>query len=71
MNAFDIHSNDEVFNLKTRQVGTVLNVKELTGPVNGVFVRVMIKQGLPDEIWPVEETVVWFRQKRYIEAEKH
>jgi|BarGraIncu00222A_1022003.scaffolds.fasta_scaffold175010_2 hypothetical protein len=66
----EIQPNDEVFNLKTREVGFVLSVKELKEPVQGVFLRVQIKSDMPDQIWPWEETAVWFRQKRYLEPEK-
>jgi hypothetical protein len=45
----------------------VLSVKELREPVPGFFVRVQIKSGLPDEIWPITETALWYRQKRYMD----
>jgi len=67
--AVDFQPNDEVFNLKTKAVGFILSVKELKKPA-GVFLRVQIKSDLPDQIWPVEETALWFRQKRYMEPER-
>jgi hypothetical protein len=66
----EIQPNDEVFNLKTRSVGFVLSVKQIGEPVKGVYLRVQIKSDLPDEIWPLEETALWFRQKRYMEPDK-
>jgi len=69
MKASDLQLNDEVFNLKTRQIGTVINIKELTEPVAGAYARIVIKTGLPDEIWPLEETALWFRQKRYLDGD--
>jgi hypothetical protein len=68
--AMEFHPNDEVFNLKTRAIGIVLSVKSLTEPVEGTFLRVQIKSDLPDQIWPLEETSLWFRQKRYMESDK-
>lgn len=66
----DINPNDEVFNLKTRAVGIVLSVKTLSEPVAGTYLRVQLRSDLPDEVWPLDETVLWFRQKRYLEPEK-
>jgi len=66
----EIQPNDEVFNLKTRAIGFVLSVKQVNEPVQGVFLRVQIKSDLPDQIWSLEETALWFRQKRYMEPEK-
>lgn len=66
----EIQPNDEVFNRETRLVGIVLSVKTLSEPVQGVFLRVQIKSDLPDQVWPLKETVVWNRQKRYMEPEK-
>jgi hypothetical protein len=68
--AFDIQPNDEVFNVKTRAIGIVLSVKQVTEPVSGMYLRVQLKSDQPDQIWPLEETGVWFRQKRYMEPEK-
>jgi hypothetical protein len=64
-----LQPNDEVFNLKTRQIGTVLSIKELREPVPGWFLRVQIKAGMPDEIWPLTETSLWYRTKRYLDQE--
>lgn len=66
----EIQPNDEVFNMKTRGVGFVLSVKHVGEPAQGVYLRVQIKSDLPDEIWPLEDTALWFRQKRYLEPEK-
>ncbi len=58
--------NDEVFNLLTRKVGSVLNVKEIGSSSSNrkKYVRVFIKQDLPDEIWAVDEIALWVRPKK-------
>lgn len=59
-------ANDEVFNILTRKVGVVINVKELTSPVahNKRYVRVHILPHLPDEIWSEDEVCLWNRQRK-------
>jgi hypothetical protein len=65
MSDFDYKANDEVFNLLTRKVGTVLNVKEAGSSSNRrKYVRVFIKADLPDEIWAVDEIALWVRPKK-------
>ena len=58
--------NDEVFNLLTRKVGTVLNVKEVNSSISSPkkYVRVFIKSDMPDEIWAVDEIALWVRPKK-------
>ena len=58
--------NDEVFNILTRKVGVIINVKELTSPVarSKRYVRVHILPHLPDEIWSEDETCLWNRQRK-------
>ncbi len=58
--------NDEVFNLLTRKVGTVLNVKEVGSSLSDKkkYVRVFIKSDMPDEIWAVDEIALWVRPKK-------
>ena len=68
--ANEIQPKDEVFNLKTRAIGFVLSVNQVNEPVPGIYVRVQIKSDLPDQVWPLEETAVWFRQKRYMDPER-
>lgn len=62
----DFEPNDEVFNLLTRKVGTVLNVKEVGSSISGKkkYVRVLIKSDMPDEIWAVDEIALWVRPKK-------
>jgi hypothetical protein len=69
---FDYQPNDEVFNLLTRKVGTVLNIKEVSSPMgNGKkYVRVHISPSLPDEIWAVDEIALWIRQKKMMIEDK-
>ena len=69
MKDFDYEPNDEVFNILTRKVGTVLNIKEVDSSIGQKkkFVRVFIKGDLPDEIWAVDEIALWVRPKRMIE----
>ena len=67
--AVEFQPNDEVFNLKTKAIGFILSVKEFKKPA-GVFLRVQIKSDLPDQVWPLEETALWFRQKKYMEPER-
>jgi hypothetical protein len=70
----EYQSNDEVFNLLTRKVGTVLNVKEVDTSLGSKkkYVRVYIKPGLPDEIWAVDEIALWIRNKKMMqEADFH
>jgi hypothetical protein len=65
----DFEPNDEVFNLLTRKVGTVLNVKEVGSPLvpqKKKYVRVFIKSELPDEIWAYDEVALWVRPKRML-----
>lgn len=66
MPEFDFEANDEVFNLLTRKVGTVLNVKEVGSSIGPrkKFVRVFIKNDMPDEIWAVDEIALWVRPKK-------
>ena len=63
---FDYEANDEVFNLLTRKVGTVINVKEVNSSISHPkkFVRVFIKSDMPDEIWAVDEIALWVRPKK-------
>jgi hypothetical protein len=68
--AVEIQPNDEVFNLKTHAIGFVLSVKQVNEPVVGTFVRVQIKSDLPDQIWSLDDTALWFRQKRYMDPER-
>lgn len=66
---FDYEANDEVFNILTRKVGTVLNVKEVSSAIaqKKKFVRVFIKSDLPDEIWAVDEIALWIRPKKMMD----
>jgi hypothetical protein len=66
MGEFDYRSDDEVFNLLTRKVGVVINVKEINSSLgsNKKYVRVYIKPDLPDEIWAVDEIALWTRHKK-------
>ena len=72
MSDVDYQANDEVFNLLTRKVGTVLNVKEVSSPLGSGkrYVRVHISPNLPDEIWAVDEIALWIRQKKMMLEEK-
>lgn len=49
---FDFEPNDEVFNLLTRKVGSVINVKEVNSQLSQSkkYVRVFIKNDLPDDL---------------------
>ncbi len=69
MAEFDYEPNDEVFNILTRKVGTVLNVKEVGSSIaqKKKFVRVFIKSDLPDEIWAVDEIALWVRPKKMMD----
>lgn len=66
MSEFEYRADDEVFNLLTRKVGVVLNVKEVASSLSAKkkYVRVYIKPDLPDEIWAVDEIALWTRQKK-------
>jgi len=66
MGEFDFKSDDEVFNLLTRKVGVVINVKEINSSLGSgkKYVRVYIKPDLPDEIWAVDEIALWTRHKK-------
>jgi hypothetical protein len=66
---FEYEANDEVFNILTRKVGTVLNVKEAGSSIapRKKFVRVFIKSDLPDEIWAVDEIALWLRPKKMMQ----
>ncbi|HUO57625.1 MAG TPA: hypothetical protein VMV05_05555 [bacterium] len=66
MSDMEYEPNDEVFNLLTRKVGTVLNVKEVGSAIaqRKKYVRVFIKSDLPDEIWGVDEIALWVRPKK-------
>lgn len=66
MSDFEFEPNDEVFNLLTRKVGTVLNVKDVGSAIaqKKKFVRVFIKTDMPDEIWAVDEIALWVRPKK-------
>ena len=69
---FEYQPNDEVFNLLTRRVGTVLNIKEVTSNLSSKkrYVRVLIHPTLPDEIWAVDEIALWTRQKKMMMEDK-
>jgi hypothetical protein len=69
MTDFEYEANDEVFNILTRKVGTVLNVKEVGSSISPrkKFVRVFIKSDLPDEIWAVDEIALWLRPKKMMQ----
>lgn len=71
MAEFEYEPNDEVFNLLTRKVGTVLNVKEVGSSIaqKKKFVRVFIKSDLPDEIWAVDEIALWVRPKKMMTSQ--
>jgi hypothetical protein len=63
----NFEANDEVFNLLTRKVGTVINVKEISSSLSSSqkkYVRVFIKPDIPDEIWAVDEIALWVRPKK-------
>ena len=63
----NFEANDEVFNLLTRKVGTVINVKEISSSLSAShkkYVRVFIKPDIPDEIWAVDEIALWVRPKK-------
>jgi len=69
---FEFEPNDEVFNILTRKVGTVLNVKNVGSPLipgGKKYVRVFIKNDLPDEIWAYDEIALWVRPKRMLERQ--
>ena len=62
--------NDEVFNLLTRKVGTVINVKDVDSNLSAQkkkYVRVFIKSDMPDEIWGVDEIALWVRPKKMMQ----
>lgn len=69
MAAFEYEPNDEVFNILTRKVGTVINIKEVNSSISQkkAFVRVFIKSDLPDEIWAVDEIALWVRPKKMMD----
>lgn len=69
MAEFEYKANDEVFNILTRKVGTVLNVKEVGSSIaqKKKFVRVFIKNDMPDEIWAVDEIALWVRPKKMLD----
>ncbi len=69
MPEFIYETNDEVFNLLTRKVGMVLNVKEVESNIGPKkkFVRVFIKSDMPDEIWAVDEIALWVRPKKMMD----
>lgn len=67
MSDTNFEANDEVFNLLTRKVGTVINVKEISSSLSSShkkYVRVFIKPDIPDEIWAVDEIGLWVRPKK-------
>ena len=67
----EFEPNDEVFNILTRKAGTVLNVKEVGSPLipdRKKYVRVFIKNDLPDEIWACDEIALWVRPKRMLQS---
>jgi len=72
MSEFEYQPNDEVFNLLTRRVGTVINVKDVTSNLSNKkkYVRVHILPSLPDEIWAVDEIALWIRQKKMMLEDK-
>ena len=72
MSDFEFQPNDEVFNLLTRRVGTVLNVKDVVSNLSNKkkYVRVLIHPSLPDEIWAVDEIALWTRQKKMMMEDK-
>jgi hypothetical protein len=63
---FDYKTDDEVFNILTRKVGTVINVKGIatSSGETRTYVRVLIKPSHPDEIWAVDEICLWIRNKK-------
>ncbi len=66
----DFEANDEVFNLLTRKVGTVINIKEVGSSLSSTskkYVRVFINSDLPDEIWAVDEIALWVRPKKMMQ----
>jgi hypothetical protein len=70
MEAGHYEANDEVFNLLTRKVGTVINVKDVGSSLSSEkrkFVRVFIKSDMPDEIWAVDEIALWVRPKKMMQ----
>ncbi len=69
MSVMDFEANDEVFNLLTRKVGTVINVKEIGSSLSHSkkYVRVYINGDLPDEIWAVDEIALWVRPKKMMQ----
>ena len=69
---FNYEPNDEVFNLLTRKVGIILNVKEVGSSLSEKkkYVRVHIKPDWPDEIWAVDEIALWMRQKKMMLEDK-
>ncbi len=73
MPEFNYEPNDEVFNLLTRKVGIILNVKEVGSSISSEkkkYVRVHIKPDWPDEIWAVDEIALWMRQKKMMLEDK-
>ncbi|HEY5038589.1 MAG TPA: hypothetical protein VIJ93_05900 [bacterium] len=70
MSDINYEPNDEVFNLLTRKVGTVLNVKEIDTHLSQQkkrYVRIFIKSDMPDEIWAVDEIALWVRPKKMMQ----
>ena len=70
MSVTDFEANDEVFNLLTRKVGTVINVKEIGSSLahSKKYVRVFITKDMPDEIWAVDEIALWVRPKKMMQT---
>jgi len=67
MAEFNFEPNDEVFNLLTRKVGVILNVKEIVTHLSSEkkkYVRVHIKPDWPDEIWAVDEIALGYAKRR-------
>ncbi len=71
MQDFQFVPNDEVFNILTRKVGTVLNVKEISTSISSKkkYVRVFINSDLPDEIWATDEIALWVRPKKMMTSQ--
>jgi hypothetical protein len=69
MDNFEYEPNDEVFNILTRKVGSVLNVKEIGSHISSQkrYVRVFIGSEFPDEIWATDEIALWVRPKKMMQ----
>jgi hypothetical protein len=67
---FEYEANDDVFNILTRKVGTVINIKEIGSHIASQkrYVRVFINPDLPDEIWATDEIALWVRPKKMMQG---